>query len=618
MWKLMQSLTRLIGKSTFKHFRWVCCLSCFLLLVTDSMSQAVTNVDFFVVGSRYYYNGQYVFDTIPTGCILFWSVMPEDSSRASIYRSESGHIAFLQTIGGSDWLIIADSGGQPMPWFVNSGWRRSYTAYYEGGDVTKYVVYPHVIRKHAYDLIPVNQLKSFGCYLLYLSSCPYYDSAQPQHYLAIYNNIGFRQENYHYSIDNPICSGTVRGVACDFYDGAFGREPFVYFLSGTEEMELRWAFRASSFIISLDAFKMHLPSKWWLRNKYTVGSGGITSINVPGGTGMGGYDETEGSGPPVPSEGGPGVGGSVPGDITNPPVTPMGQNGKWVYDPETKLWNWQGDFADNADQLNPWDNTVMPENQERGLAQEATLRQVKDGIDGLAKENTLQQIRMTLEDFRRQQGITPDQLQAMIDNAVVQIVDGQVQYWEGKHLADKLDAVESSVDDAADRIDSSVDDAANRIYNVGNSINSKVDVIMDHAEAINYATTSVAANTGVRGPIVYALNNVGNNIVDAISDITIPENPTVEGQETESYEITTPDLDSQIDGWFSFNFPQLTIARTFVFDDYDIGVFGWKIPFSAFNSSSVRIVINTARNIVAWLVYLSAVLGVFKAMGGGV
>jgi hypothetical protein len=147
-----------------------------------------------VVGSKYNTNGQYVYDTIPTGCILFWSVKPENSSRASIYRSESGHIAFLQTIGGSDWLTIADSSGQPMSWFVNSGWRRSYTAFYNGGNVTKYAVYPHVISKHAYDLIPVNQLNSSGCHLLYLSSCPYYESAQSQHYLAIYNNIGFRQE----------------------------------------------------------------------------------------------------------------------------------------------------------------------------------------------------------------------------------------------------------------------------------------------------------------------------------------------------------------------------------------------------------------------------------------
>ncbi len=608
MWKTRQFLTRSIGKFIFRLFRSACCLCCFSLSAIDSAAQAVTNADFFVVGSKYNYNGQYAYDTIPTGCILFWSVKPENSSRASIYRSESGHIAYLQTIAGSDWLIIADSNGQPMPWFVNSGWRRSYTAHYEGGDVTKYVVYPHVIRKHAYDLIPANQVKSSGCHLLYLSSCPYYKSAQSQHYLAIYNHIGFRQQGYHYSIDNPLNSGPVKGVACDFYDGALGRESHVYSLSGHEEMELRWVFRDVNFIISLEAFKMHLSSKWWLKNKYTVGSGGITSINVPGGTGMGGYDETEGSGPSAPSEGGSGVGGSVPGDITNPPITPMGQNGKWVYDPEKKLWNWVGDFADNADQLNPWDNSVMPENQERGLAQEATLRQVKDGVDGLAKESTLQQIRMTLEDFQREQGITPDQLQAMIDNAVVEIVDGQVQYWQGQNLVEEIVGASDNVVHQLYTESAGIKNEINQHKGVSSAISSKVSDLDNSVKAVDTSIGAVDASIG----------DAKTDIVNAISDISIPENPTVDGQETESYEITAPDLSSQIDSWFASNFPQLDIDRVTVFEDYDIGVFGWKIPFSAFNSSIIQRVINTIHNILEWLVYLSAVLSVFKAMGGGV
>lgn len=137
MWKLTRFLMRLTGKSISKLFRSVCFLFCFLLSAINSSAQTATNVDFVVVGSSYWLDGQYMYDTIPTGCLLFWSIKPDGAERASIYRSESGHIAFVQSIEceyyGDDWLILADSSGSPMPWFVNSGWRRPYQIRLEGG-----------------------------------------------------------------------------------------------------------------------------------------------------------------------------------------------------------------------------------------------------------------------------------------------------------------------------------------------------------------------------------------------------------------------------------------------------------------------------------------------------
>ena len=617
MWK-MQSLMRSTGKSIFRLFRSACFLFCFSLSVIDSTAQSTTNVDFIVVGSAYWLDGQCMYDTIPTGCLLFWSIKPDDAERASIYRSESGHIAFVQSIdrgyGSEDWLILADSNGSPMPWFVNSGWRRSYQISLEGGgSATKYAVYPGIISKHAFDCIPCDTLTGTGCYLHYLATRPVFAGYG---LLARSGNIGFAQYGGGGGI--PIGIGAVWGRALDYRwisDDAVYEASVINFDGPLESMQLRWAFRASSFIISLDAFKMHLPSKWWLAKKFTVSPGnGIVAINVPGGTGMGGQGEGENSGPAVPSEGGSGVGGSVPGDITNPPVTPFGENGKWVYDPETKMWNWVGDFADNAGQLNPWDNSVMPENQERGLAQEATLRQVKDGIE---------QIRMTLEEFQKQQGITGEQLQAMIDNAVVEIVDGYVQYWQGQNLVGAIDnqgqnlvgAIDNQGQNLVDVIDDRVSGVIGRLSIEGVGIKNAIN---QHKEISSAISSRVIGLDNSVSRVNTSIGEAKTDIVNAISDITMPENPTVDGQDVESYEITTPDLSSQIDGWFSFSFPQLTIARTFIFEDYEIGVFDWKIPFSAFNNSSLRVMINTVRNILAWLVYLSAVLGVFKAMGGGV
>lgn len=604
MWKLMQFLTRSTGKSTFKHSNWVCFLFCFLLSAINSFGQSsATNVDFIVVGSAYYLNSQspVVYDTIPTGCLLFWSVIFDGEQRATIYRSESGHIAFVS----NGRLVIAGSDGKPMPWFLNSGLQVSteIPVAPDGHEVVFYKTTPNILYKNAFDTIPLSLSRGMGSY---------------QFIGVLSHEAGYASYIGRFG-DYLMCP--VGGNYCrpmydkQRYSAGLGRYvPGATFLYSTvqgsswdfERYMLRWAWRSTAFNITLAGFKGHLPSKWWLTGKFVTESTGITSIGVSGGgigdlvgDGSGGDGVSRGNIPPDTDD----YAGGVPGTVDTPPINPIGQNGKWVYDPEKQIWQWQGDLADNAVNIDPYgEDQPLPIYNTGDLAQESTLRKVLQ----------------TLEGFSKEQGVTSDQLQSMIDNGVVALKDGMVEYWEGKHLAEKLDAIDSSVEDAADRIDSSVDDAANLIYNVGNSINSRVNVIMDRAGSINDGVYSAAANTGVRGPIVNTLNNVGNNIVDAISDITMPEMPTVEGQETESYEITTPDLDSQIDGWFSSNFPQLTIARTFVFDDYDIGVFGWKIPFSAFNSSSVRIVINTARNIVAWLVYLSAVLGVFKAMGGGV
>jgi len=68
------------GLFTSKPFKLGCFLLCFLLRATASVhAQTVTNVDFVVVGSAYYLgDNPVVYDTIPTGCLLFWTVKPEN------------------------------------------------------------------------------------------------------------------------------------------------------------------------------------------------------------------------------------------------------------------------------------------------------------------------------------------------------------------------------------------------------------------------------------------------------------------------------------------------------------------------------------------------------------
>lgn len=610
MWKVKQFLTRLIGKSIFKLFRSACFLFCFLLCLTAD-SAPVTNVDFVVVYGRHDKNmvdptpWQTKYNSYPVGRLLFWTVIFDDTqTRGEIYRSESGHIGFIKQIDGGEVFVMANESGGPASWLLDT----STISVRYSENHSYYARPPHVWQKPFFDIFATLGVGNPGS--LYNSTHGVISGHRVL--LGIVgSNVGFEWRNFF--LHGQTFSGVCPVVRYD-YSGNGQIEYNVHVPFSYYSVYATW--RSPLFDVPIDVFKMHLDSKWWIRGWFAFDSTGITGIGY--GTGDQGVSGQTASG----SSGGSGDGGGItmlPGAIDDPPQTPLGLNGRWVYDPETRLWNWVGDIADNADQLNPWDNSVMPENQERGLAQEATLRQVKAGIDGLAKENTLQQIRMTLEEFQRQQGITSDQLQAMIDNAVVEIVDGYVQYWEGKNL---VEAIDNQGQNLVDVIDDRVSGVIGRLSIEGagikNAINQHKQVSSAISSRVSGLETGVSrVNTSI-GAVNASIGEAKSDIVDAISNITMPENPTVDGQDVESYEITTPDLSSQIDGWFAFDFPQLTIARQFVFEDYDIGVFGWKIPFSAFNDSSLRIIINTVRNILTWLVYLSAVLGVFKAMGGGV
>lgn len=618
MWKLTQFLTRLAGKSTCKLFRSVFFLFCFLLSATDSFGQSSTNVDFIVVGSAYYLNNQtpVVYDTIPTGCLLFWSVIFDSEQRATIYRSESGHIAYVS----NGRLVIAGSDGKPMPWFLNSGLQLStkISVAPDGDYVVFYKTTPNILYKNAFDTINLNiprgmgsshfigalphvsgngsYIGRFGDYLL----CP----VGGNYCVPMYDKQRYNTVTHQYEPAASYLYSTVEGS--NWY---------------ADKYMLRWAWRSTAFNVTLAGFKGLLNSKWWLTGKFITDSTGITSIGVSGGGGIGdlvgdgsGGDGVSGGNiPPDAND----YAGNVPGTVDTPPTNPIGQNGKWVYDPETKLWNWQGDVADNAIDIDPFGtDQPAPQYNTGDLAQESTLRKVEAGIDGLAKENTLQQIRMTLENFQQQQGITPEQLQAMIDNSVVSIVDGQVQYWEGKNLAGKLDSIDASVD----AIDSSVDAASDRLYAAQNYANGKIDQIKDATIEIRNTASSIQSQLGLFGPIVSTLKNVRDSIVNAVNCIQIPENPTTDGQETEDFQIGEPDLSSQIDGWLSLDFPLIDIPVAASLPDYEIGVMGWKIPFSYFsahNGNWWNIIFIRVRMILKWLVYLSATLALCKAMGAG-
>lgn len=599
MWKVKQFLTRSIGKFTFKRFRWVCFLFCFLLSVIDSTAQAVTNVDFVVISGLHDIPGSSgvpdlsIWNRRPSGRMLFWTVLfDENQNRGTIYRSESGHIGFIQIIDGTEYFLIADETGSPCRWMLEShpiNVSRTYMD--ETRSFSTYV--PSVWAKTYFDVFGINGNAGRGS--LYKKGEGVIQTSTYEG-VVLSDSIGncsFKWRKY--SMGGNDYYGVVAGIWGETVN--WGQwEPW-WFQGSSDYYSLHAVWRANYFDVELEFFRSLLDSKWWITGEYSVHwSHGITGIGH--GTGEQGV-----SGAPAPSGG---ASTSVPGDILNPPITPLGDNGRWVYDPEKGLWQWQGDIADNVNQINPYDNSVMPENS--------------GTIEGKwATESTLRRVLQTLEGFQREQGITSEQLQAMIDSGVVSIVDGMVQYWEGKNL---VEAIDNQGQNLVDVIDDRVSGVTGRLSIEGagikNAINQHKQISSAISSRVSGLETGVSrVNTSI-GAVNASIGEAKSDIVDAISNITIPENPTVEGQETESYEITAPDLSSHIDGWFAFDFPQLTIARQFVFEDYEIGVFDWKIPFSAFNDSSLRIVINTVRNILTWLVYLSAVLGVFKAMGGGV
>lgn len=598
MWKLTPYLMRLTGRFTFKLSRLAFCLFCFLLLAIDSSAQSVTNVDFVVVGSAYKLTGDapYVYDTIPTGCILFWSIKPENAERAEIYRSESGHIAFVS----NGRLVIAGSDGKPMVWFLNSGLQVMARVQQppNGEYATVYKSTPNILYKNAYDTISLTLMRGIGSAAFLGAS-----SDGPGGIIGRFGDymVGAVGGNYCIPyLDKPRYSVSQQGFVPAWHQLWSFIEDNWY---KSEQFRLRWAWRASSLTISIDAFKSHLSSKWWLTGKFIADSSGITSIDVMGGNGIGdivgdgGGDGVSGTVPPDVSD----YDGSVPGTIDNPPTNPLGQNGRYVYDPEKKIWQWQGDIADNATDIDPFgEDQPLPTYNTGDLAQESTLRKVLQ----------------TLEGFQKEQGIQPDVLQAMIDNGVVSIVDGMVQYWEGKNLGAKLDS-----------IDSSVDDSANLVYGAANSINSKVSVIKDNSDTTAQKAGQIATALSPFGNVGNTINQInanivtsGDNIVSAIEGSKV-DLPTTDGQDTQDYDISKPDLSSQIDGWLSFNLPVINIPPVGTLQDYDIGFMDWKIPFSEFSKSKGSwyiLALFRVREILAWLVYLSATLGVVKAMGAGV
>ena len=598
-------LTVLTGWSIFSRSALVCCLLCCLLCRTAD-AEPVTNVDFVVVSGRHDMNmdaepWQTKYNSYPVGRLLFWTVIFDDTqTRGEIYRSESGHIGFIKQVAGGEVFLIANESGGPASWLLDTStihaeWTSSQTYFARP---------PHVWNKPYYDIFATSGVGNRGS--LWNTT----DGVISANFtlLGYVGNVSFAWRNF--NLQSYTYSGVCPLVRFDPLDnGTFQNQvkaPFSYYAAYA-------TWRSPLLDVPLDFFKMMRDRKWWIRGEFAVNSTGITGIGY--GTGDQGVSGQTASGGSGGSGGGGGI-TTLPGAIDDPPQTPLGLNGRWVYDPETKLWNWIGDIADNANQINPFDNSVMPENQERGAAQEATLRQVKDGIDGLAKEETLKKVYMSMEEFAKQQNLRTGELQAMIDNGVVSIVDGMVQYWEGKNLAPKLDSIKSSVDESADRVVQS--QSATR---------QQVELIKDTTGSIRDSTAATAGALGPRGALVLSINTVGDtvstigdSIVNAVGDIDVPENPTTDEQDKEEVDISEPEL-SQFDGWLTLEFPQINIPRVTNFSDYDIGVMGWEIPFSYFSQSNgawYNVAIFRVRTILAWLVYLSATLGVCKAMGAGV
>lgn len=595
------------GWFIFRRCRLVFFSLLFLLRATASVyAQTVTNVDFLVVGSLYQlfegYEAKYVYDKFPTGPILFWTVLfDENQERGSIYRSQSGHIGWID---GNEF-VIAGGDGKPMTWSLRSRKVRFFDARI---DAPTYFNVPSYMLKDSFDVIGVGGFNGRICLFRHTPASSVYNS---------YTYAGNMGSVYLEGITSGAGSYKGARIVYLYVDEGVIRRGLLY---GEEEdfYSLRYVWRHPDFDISLEEFTLILESTWWLRDRYTVSSfngvTGITGINTLDGGGMG-RDNTRISNT-IPSGGGaaPGDVASVPlsvsGDPFNPPTTPLGDNGRWVYDPEKKLWQWQGDLADNANRIDPYDNSVMPENS--------------GTIEGKwATESTLRRVLQTLEGFQKEQGITPEQLQAMIDSGVVSIVDGMVQYWEGKHIPQAIASVGDKIDSAAQSISDSSSSAANQ---VSSSIAAASDQIRRKMND-DYSGLSghIAANSAYVNNVKRAVDSGTASIVGAINGLEFPsvDIPTAEVQDFESYDAPVGDVDSLGNDLFSLVFPGVAFASIPVvseFPDWDVGVFDWIIPFSYFSYSrnpQIYGVLSSVRTVLKWLIYLSVVISGVRMLGGG-
>lgn len=590
------------GWSIFKRYRLAFLLPLFLLRATASVcAQTVTNVDFVVISGLHDIPGSSgvpdlsIWNRHPSGRMLFWTVLfGENQNRGTIYRSESGHIGFMQIIDGTEYFLIADETGSPCRWMLEShpiNVSRTYMD--ETRSWSTYV--PSVWAKTYYDVFGINGNAGRGS--LYKNGEGVIQTSTSEG-VVLSDSIGncsFKWRKY--SMGNNDYYGVVAGIWGETVN--WGQwEPW-WFQGSSDYYSLHAVWRANYFDVELEFFRSLLDSKWWVTGKYSVHwSHGINGIGH--GTG-----EQGGSGAPAPSGGG---GISVPGDILNPPTTPLGDNGRWVYDPEKGLWQWQGDIADNVNQINPYDNSVMPENS--------------GTIEGKwATESTLRRVLQTLEGFQKEQGITPEQLQTMIDSGVVSIVDGMVQYWEGKNIPQ---AIASVGDQAAQSAGAAANQIANKLENIGDRIVSAVGMRGGIAQRIINAEDALSGKLDSLGSRV---DSGAGAIVDAINNIEAPsidiDVPSTDGQTIDNYDAPEGDVGSLgnelFDLTMSWGLPVVDIPVVREFPDWDVGVFDWVIPLSYFSySKNPRIsnILHGVREFLSWLCWLTLVVGCVRSIGG--
>lgn len=594
------------GWFTSKPCRLGFFLLCFLLRATVN-AQTVTNVDFVIVSGLQDIPGSggvpdlSIWNKYPSGRILFWTVLfDENQERGSVYRSESGHIGFMQVIDGTEYFLIADSNGSPCRWLLEPHFiSGSCTWMGETRSVSSFV--PAVWAKTYFDIFGTQGNNVLG--RLFKNGEGIVETST---YVGVclsdaVGSCSFKWRKY--SMGNFDYYGIVPGIWGEAVNSGKW-EPWWY-QGCNHYYSLHAVWRANYFDVDLEFFRGLLDSQWWLTGKYAVHwNHGITGIGH-------GSGEQGMSGSPAPSGGGGII--SVPGDdILNPPTTPLGANGKWVYDPEKRVWQWQGDIADNVDKINPYDNSVMPENSL--------------SIEGKwATESTLRRVLQTLEGFQKQQGITPEQLQVMIDSGVVSIVDGMVQYWEGKHLPEVISSVGDKVDSAAQSISSSSSSAANQVSGAVSAGADKIynELRRDYSGLVG----QLGANRASINQVWQSVDAGASAIVDAINGLDAPsiDVPTTEGQIEEEIELPSADLvglSARLDQICdTLGFPSVSvpiIPPGALFSDWPVGVFDWRIPFSEFMSDSRVVgIIQGARTIILWLLSFTALLGLIRSMGGG-